>query len=306
MFLFVPSSVDEIPAKQKWFCNPACDELKRRKVCRFGFQVVGKLSEGIKRTSLSCAIHLPNNFANEMLRPEGPPDSCARTISDLSTFEPLCGFWWFAVLHGNKVPEPWRENLSGALDNLVRLIDHLMTLHVPVALENVALTNFRQAADKTWLPETFPDPRVGSLSSDMLEVRRRTGCELLVDIEHLAFAIRYATETGVIPAGNELAYLYSELEQMDACYYHISGSYPEGWVEVRDGKVATHAPIASDDAHVKNFLRFALKQDERKAGGVVLVPEVAGPENPCWRCRAANSQQSSFDNICQMLLDLTD
>ena len=144
----------------------------------------------------------------------------------------------------------------------------------------------------------------------MLDVRNQAGCDLLVDIEHLAFAANFAKESGLreeaphIYRVNGEVNLYSEIEAIDAQFYHFAGSYPEGWMEIRDGKVASHAPITTDDMHVMDFLKFAISQDMKKDGKVVIIPEVSGSDNLCWAERPKDAQETSFENVCQMVLQL--
>jgi len=217
---------------------------------------------------------------------------------------------------------------------MIAMIRELKELGIPVALENVALTNFAFVSG-VWKPETYLDLRVGSLAYDMLEVKRRTGCGLVVDLEHLSFSLNFILGTGNysglcehssspkrlsgsekklkeccgfflrpgwMPAVFNQTDLFGELAKIGGTVYHIAGFSPEfgTWQEIVSGKIASHASIRANDGALRKFLKMEMLINPE----LILVPEVAGSENPCWADRPPNAQETSFENLCEMVCQI--
>lgn len=327
MRVFIPARVDEIPEKMKWLSKTTCRKLKNNGII-FGFQIQGSV-KGL-RTSYPFGVHLPSNLANQWQN---------SVVDEVASLDPQP---FYAVLHGNRVSQAAKslrekktkylsdvgaEDYFGAFERLVKVIKDLQDLRIPVALENTGLTNFFMS-NGVWQPETYLDLKIGSLSSDMLGIKKRTGCQLLLDVEHLAFSLNFASRKhdyahlakelpsdisekekalmeefglfirkGWVPVVTNPKGLGEEIKNIGASIYHISGSSGKEWLEIRDGKIDSHAPIKENDKPFREILKLILDQNP------IIVPEVSGPENPCWAHRSSNAQKESFEALCQILVE---
>ena len=338
MKVFVPAGVKELEKKEGWFSIPICQKLGAMGV-EFGFQIQGSV-DGLK-TSRSFGIHLPAKFANEWQfeeKREKLEDMMNKIISLRN--QPV-----YVIIHGislNRTPKSpenkERKYLSdvGAKDyfkayrEMIDIIKESLERGLPITLENTAFTNFF-FENGIWQPETYLDLRIGHLSSDMLRIKQRTGCALMLDIEHLCFALSFACRrngyTGLqncipgslsklenllikdfglfikqdwSPIAINPSALEEEIKAIGAQIYHISGSNGETWLEVENEKITSHAPITEKDELLRKALRFILDQNQN----VIIIPEVSGPENPCWQHRSPNAQKESFEALCRILSDI--
>lgn len=340
MLVFLPAGVKEIEEKTEWFKKPICKKLSRKGV-EFGFEIKGSVA-GLK-TNYPYGIHLPNNIASQWRDPT-QKEKLEKEIENVSKFSPL-----YTVLHGIKVSwartgyeilpsEAEKGFISdvGAIEYLeatkeqTGFIKYLKSLGITVVLETVAPSSF-SFENGIFLPQTFLDMKVGSLSQDMLKVQQNSGCGLLVDVEHLAFAqnffqrkynyanipieipSRFSPEEKIVmkeygifvrksfpPASTTLKNFKKEIKSIGAKIYHLCGtSDGKNYLEIKDNGVASHSPITLEDKGFRKYLDIVLKQKPE-----ILVLEVAGPQdNPCWQNRAANVLETSFENFCQILLE---
>jgi hypothetical protein len=339
--VFVPAGVQEIPEKKKWFKKPICEKLWQEGI-EFGFQIQG-FPQGLK-TLYPYGLHLPANMASQW-RDVTKRKKLQRRLKEINNLSPGP---LFAVLHGIRVSHSrlgYKEAVSErernfisdvraddyfrAIEELIEIIRYCMRLRIPIALENVAFTNF-VVKDEITQPKTYLDLRIGTLSSDMLRIKRETGCELLVDIEHLAFALNFAhrkyqysnlsqeipdevsrIETALIkeygiflrkywvPVITKETDFRKEVKEIGAKIYHLCGCYQGKMVEIDDGRVVDQTPILVKDKCFRQYLRIILREKPE-----ILVLETSRvKDNPYWAYLAPNVQEMSFENLCQILLE---
>ncbi|MFH1656854.1 MAG: hypothetical protein ABH919_00045 [bacterium] len=179
MLVFLPAGAKEVTEKAKWFEERICQKLKTKGIV-FGFEIKGSV-DGLN-TIYPYGVHLPNNLVNFWRDPD-QREVQEMKIKEVAKLKPL-----YVVTHGIKVSqsrkgyEPTSEQEKKycsdvgsreylrAVEELVEFIRYCQGLGLPIALENTAFTNFSME-NGNWLPETYIDLRIGTLSSDMNRIK---------------------------------------------------------------------------------------------------------------------------------------
>lgn len=331
MLVFLPAGVKEVAEKSKWFKKLICQKLKTKGIA-FGFEIKWPIN-GLN-TDYPYGVHLPNNLVN-FWRDSDQREAQEMKLKEVAKLKPL-----YVVTHGIKVSrsrkgyEPTSEQEkkycsdvgSGeylqAAEELVKFIKYCQELSLPIALENTAFTNFSME-NGNWLPETYIDLRVGTLSLDMNRIKEETGCELILDIEHLAFSLNFAARThqyghlpknipvclsreekqvlkkfglfcraGFVPVVKTNKKFNKETKATKAKIYHISGCYSGELQEIKDGRIVSHSLILAKDKCFRRYLKTILRNNPE-----VLVVGVDDHLK-------AGSQKESFESLCKYLLEL--
>jgi len=338
--------VREISQKVLWFEKPICDSLRGSGI-EFGFQVQGSV-KGLQELNIPFlfGVHLPNNLASEW-RDDNKRTTLQEELERVASLNPRP---LYAVLHGvrvshsrlgydesvserekNYISDIGAETYFEAVEELISFIKYLQEMGIPVALETVAFTNFSRISG-SFIAETYLDLRIGSLSADMLHISRRANCQLLVDLEHLAFAVNFATRRynyshlpkvipdplsekeellleefgiflrpGWVPIMTRVGDSEEEIRKIGAEIYHVGGCFEGKRIELEADMVASHAPITLEDECFRQELRNILKERPE-----ILVLEVSGSnEIPCFTPRLPNpdAQIASFEALCQILAE---
>lgn len=344
MWIAILAGERDFSLKENWVHLPVCEELKEKRGVEFGFQIAGKPFNGLEKIcrQYPVGLHLPAGIADRW-----EEEDKEELLTQLSSLDLK-----FVVVHGIRIGWPFPEYLNLTSDNLVRHVsmasakDYLEGLdtmeailndftgaRIPIALETVAFNNF-DFKDGIWQPTMHLDLRVGNYSTDLIEMRERTGCGVVNDIQHLSFSLNFAhweqnytflkhkvlaqippdlskeerivlekyhiflrrNRVPLVIAGT----LEEEVEKIGAKIYHLSGCYNSRQVEIRKGRVASHAEIGKDKCFRK-LIQMVLSQDPE-----VLVIEVSGSDdNPCWDYRppTLELQKRSLENLCELLLE---
>lgn len=231
------------------------------------------------------------------------------------------------------------EDYAAALDRMIEAVQSINREYgLKLCLENTPLTSF-MSRHGSHDRELRLDMRIGSLSNDMRAVSICANCGCVLDLEHLAFACDFLRRrhlySGLLPPQllsgkktalekitelafgfflrrGEIPYSWREITashvldllQSGTNIVHLSGTTEGGgnWVEMNNGKKTTHAPIEKEDALLERVVTMIYR---RTQGDVTLVLEASGHESsPCRKDRPADTQQQSFENLCEMLLDI--
>ncbi len=314
--VFLPAGLREVEERSGWFRT-----LDLLRFFVFGFELkiqykdlpdLVEVVDLLRSMGIPYGIHLPNQFANNWLAGMQGPRELVKAVARIcrSANAPQ-----YVVLHGPSVEAgrtytPYAsdsflykgtmEDYAAALDRTVDMIRDLMGMGIPVRLENVSLSN-QFLVDGKWVPPTHLDLRIGTLAIDILASVGATGCGIVVDIEHLVFALQTLVDLGDL----EVADIRGQLGLLDADVYHIVGNgfetrelvtSPEG-----DVLIAEHSPIFPDDAATEEVLRYILRL--RHGRGVTFVLESSGPAD-YYTDRPEDTLEISFRNLCIMLQNL--
>ncbi|KPJ55349.1 hypothetical protein AMJ47_00555 [Parcubacteria bacterium DG_72] len=337
MKIFICANIQEVPVKEKWFSKKVCKDLKRKKI-EFGFEIKGPI-DGCDKISYPFGIHLPGSFANRWQK-EGEiiKGDLLRMLEPVSYlhYQPL-----YVVLHGLRVnkdnaktegfiSDASAEDYLLAFKRIVKLVEEMLNLRVPAAVENVAITNFAKQGD-LWLPRTYLDLRTPTLVSDMLMIKKETGCQLVLDIGHLGFTanlakreLNYETlkkeipnrlsrkelevylkhkiflRKGRIPVFHRFRIL-KEVQKPDLNIFHVAGCSADGkFREIknlgREKVVSSHDAIEDND-----FFRMLIKTILKKKD-VIIVVEVSEPDSSlCYKYRPAGVEERSFETLCHII-----
>lgn len=330
MLVFLPVSFKEIKEKSRWFEKPVARKINGN--VSFGFEIKKPSMEGLRtfgEPSYPYGIHFHNDISIEAQKFDDQVDAALR-------LKPL-----YAVLQGMKVNLcPPKENgfrfLSelGAIDyrkSMEQFVDfakRLKRLNLPIAIENTAITEFVTRAG-VLQPKLYFNLRIGTFSRDLQAVQKSLDCQIVLDIEHLSYALNYVKrkfqysrlpkvvfsemtfteaknldEYGLfIRKGFPLAVSHplnfkEEIKNTGARIYHLSGCQRRiGYIEIIKDRIVNHGPIHLNDKEFRRNLRIILAQKPE-----VLVLEVGRAEdNACWSYRSQDVQEKSFENFCKML-----
>ena len=345
MWIAIPAGKGDIVEKEDWINLPICKKLHEEKGINFGFQVSGLFPEIRTFTkNYPVGVHLPAGIAD---RWDDDRDIRSKQIEQLASLS-----LEFVVIHGRRIGEmspdffdrgnnDLQRYLSGAsaqnyldgLNEMEAILNEFMEIDIPITMESVAFNNF-DYQDEVWQPKMHLDLRVGNYTTDLLEMRDRTGCEIVNDVQHLSFSLNFThwkhnysflrdevsaeiprdlsekekmvfdkyhifLRKGEVPLVRAYT-LEEEIRNIGAKIYHLSGCYEGSQVEIKNGKVASHAEIRKDSCF-QSILKTVLAQDPE-----VLVMEVSGStDNPCWDYRrpTLKLQEESLKNLCELLLD---
>lgn len=332
MKLLIPAGIRDLPVKEKWIRTPICQRAVEKCKLVLGFQVSVTQTDCIENLNgfvHPFGIHFPNRMADDWPAMRRLAERVARLNP-----QPL-----FAVIHGKKVASStandYLVNFSNsdwfaAFAEMEHVINELKELGIPVAMENTALTNFCFQQGR-WRPETYLDVRIGGFVSDLMEIAGRTSCQLVVDVEHLAFSLnllnrqaeyqalpkqsarnpllgRVSFESGKPPSAVSRFDLWKTLDEIPAEVYHFAGSpalSENRWQEICEGKISSHMPVSENDTAVRRFLDFINKKDKESLGGISVVPEVSHQYGEDYfGKRGPNSQQQSLEAVCKILLGI--
>jgi len=331
-----------VERKQEWFSKPICGLLQKKGV-QFGFQLSCPVDFS-RMLDCPLAVHLPGGFANQW---QGQGERISEDLQEV--LDPIIQQkekLLYVVLHGLRVnkgrpdaegaelyiSDVSAEDYVSAFKRMVKLVEQLMDLDLPIAVENVAFTNFHRDNEGVFHPKTFLDLRIPVLVSDMERLRKETGCKLVLDIEHLAFALKFANRRNIyarlpdcIPQGcsNQEAmvlvnrgifirkdrvpvvpYILSleeEIKKVQTEIFHISGCCSNGeyseikpWGQAKK-VVGSHDQI-TDSCNFRELLAGMLRPNS------IIVPEVAGPDmNPCHAQRPDDAEEKSFLVLCEII-----
>lgn len=330
MLVFLPASFKEIKEKSRWFEAPAAKKISGR--VSFGFEIKKPSMEGLRffgEPPYPYGIHFHNDISIEAQKFDDQVDAALR-------LKPL-----YAVLHGMKVNLcPPKENefkfLSemGAIDyrksseQFIDFAKRLKRLNLPIAVENTAVTEFVIRAG-VLQPKLYFGLRIGTFSRDLLALKEKLDCQIVLDIEHLSFALNYIKrrfqysrlpkvtfgemtfteeknleeyglflKKGFPLAVNHTLTLEEEIKNAGAKIYHLSGCRRRvGYIEVVRDRIVDHGPVHLNDKEFRKDLRIVLAQKPE-----ILVLEVGRVEdNACWSYRSKDIQERSFESFCRML-----
>lgn len=337
--IFLPAGATEVEEKKEWFSWPICQEL-RKKGLGFGFELKGSTS-CLSELGVPCGIHLPGSFADDWQEKE---EARYQEIAPCLDFKPL-----YVVTHGLRVnpevgltpqteryfTEATAQGYSDSFERMIKLIEQLQSFGLPVAVENVAITNFSKE-EGAWQSKTHLDLRMPSLPGQMLKLRAINNCQLVLDVQKLAFAFdflcrrgpykllemegiknasveeqRTLTEHGIyirpgtVPFAQADYVLLDEIKRLleSISVFHLSGCLCDGtFLEVRNPQsgpvIASHDEIKNNAGMIK-ILEVILQKED-----AILVVEVAGSEFACHQDRDRDVQQRSFKTLCFMINDL--
>ena len=350
MKVLVRAKVGEISKKEKWFSKPICQELTKRGV-EFGFQIKNSV-EGLTKLDYPFGVHLPGSFADRWQQ-EGEiiRGDLLRLLESISVMQPQP---LYVVLHGLRVnmdkpslgeassyiSEVSAFDYLSAFGRIIKLVKELLSLGIPVALENVAFTNFYKDSQGVWQPKTHLDLRIPTLAEDMNIIQEETKCQLVLDVEHLAFALNFANRMfnyeelalydpplGVFPEDSEVWYkhhifvssgkvlvicppagyprfwLFDEVKKVRASIFHLSGTQSAScwWQEIKE--VEGKEAVGSHDIIREDdpALNWIIGFILQKEDWIV-VPEVSGPDvNPCHWERLINTEEQSLETLCCLI-----
>lgn len=344
MKIFIPSGIQEIELKSEWLLSDsvAVKTLKKFGV-EFGFEIKGS-TQGLENAEMKFpfGIHLPADTTTAWQDCENrkPILDRLRMLAKIKQ-KPL-----YANLHGTAAS--WAINTKtdgnerfvsggGALNYLLSfnelfgIITRLQDSGIRIALENTPFVDYIEI-DKVTQPITFLNFKVGTLSSDLLLMKEKTGCEIIFDLEHMAFFLNFAgrkfhyaglpkkipenlskeekllleqigifLRTGFVPVLKDKTTLELEIRKTGAKIYHLCGTSDGKWLEYQNSLVLGHQPIKIDDETFRQYLRVVLEQKPE-----ILVLEAAGSDdNPCWNFRQPRAvvQRESLENFCQILAE---
>ena len=333
MHLLVPSNAKQLSSRAEWFKNPIARKLNQEKGVEFGFELKGESETITEAPPLFWGVHLENNLAtNWYYHPENRSE-IIHSVTELTKLRPD-----YAVLHGIHLDwHPPKKDyigryinhssasellkISKANSELVKILKHYFNLKI----ENFPLTDCYKE-DGKYLPSTFLYTGAGRLN-DLLEIKEEQGCDILLDLEHLAIVLNFLNreenydniplkkienltfadrkiyekygfyvKKGYIPYTDEKYEIKDWIKKIKAKFYHLTGSF----CEIDPGKkITTHMPVETDDKVFRKYLKMVLAQEPE-----VIVLEVASKgDNPCYDYLRPNETELSFYNLCRILLE---
>jgi len=202
----IPAGIKQINGKASWFNNEYAKELEKKGV-EFGFQIIvpadGDLSGLPQDFSLPFGFHLPHFLSGWYRHHE--IDKFQRIVESVTKYRKHR----FAVLHGMSVDKDRRKYNQENTENennfvcsfsakdwlncfyqQASCIKELMRNSVKVAFESVSPSTFTVKNGDLY-PHTYLDLRIGSTINDLTAIQKETGCDLVIDEEHLRFALNY-------------------------------------------------------------------------------------------------------------------
>ncbi len=202
----IPAGIKQINGKASWFNNKYAKELEKKGV-EFGFQIIvpadGDLSELPQDFSLPFGFHLPHFLSGWYRHHE--IDKFQRIVESVIKYRKHR----FAVLHGMSIDKDRKQYNQENTENennfvcsfsakdwlycfhrQASCIKELMQNGVKVAFESVSPSTFTVKNGDLY-PHTYLDLRIGSTIKDLIAIQEKTGCDLVVDEEHLRFALNY-------------------------------------------------------------------------------------------------------------------
>lgn len=318
MKIFVATSVGEIPKKEKWFGKKIC-EILRKKGVEFGFEIKDSVA-GFEEFNYPFGFHLPKSFANNWRNNGG--------VLEKTPFKPLNNLKpEYVVLHGLKIIPQRRgvvsdEDYSDAFLKMVKLMKQLIEFGLPAAVENAPVIDFVKE-NGSYLPKTFLHLRVPTSVPEMINIRRRTGCRLVIDVEHLAMNgnfFRSIEDNKSLPAddpknvttygqffnryGSLISHDLSYLKEVEVAWpniFHITGCCSDGTfkeVKTFDSKeVVGHHDLIEDNPYFEKIIQTMLEREN-----ITIVQEVSGPNlDQCFAHRSEDVEEKSFETLCTVL-----
>lgn len=333
--VFLPASVGEVKEKAKLF--------KKHSHIGFGFEIKGSYRrlETFLPEGIPFGIHLPSDFMDEWGVQKEEKKEFLKGIAFL-TPPPR-----YVVVHGGSVHKPKPEDrgyltAAGmeeyrlAVEEFTKMAEYCQQCRIPIYLENTAFTDLT-LKDGVFLPETHLNLRIGNFSSNLLKIKEKARCGLVLDVEHLGHAINFIQrkenysdlpkwqellpkqlssdknnflrEYGLlfqnrmpvipIPGGIDLM---EEIRKIgvQTKIYHLTGGYGEckrRYVEVAEGRVVSHSPIDRRSEFFNKILNVVMEQKPE----VLVVETATSKDNVCWAYLQKNSLERSFEELCSLL-----
>lgn len=298
--IFVSAGAGEVTVKSPWFESKACQNLEKGGV-KFGFEMKGKVIEP-PDTSRPYGLHLPGPFATYYCT-EGSSQELDSAIRIITEVNPE-----YVVLHGPVVARSSTSDLlfsgSGAPDFLdiwerfIDLIFYLMVQEIWVCVENTQNVHYTLDSGQF---RPYLALSIGTYLNDMYKLFQETGCGTVLDVEHLMLAIQESSEFFAPERPDYAAFEMEDfLKLLNPQVVHICGTTGGQFVQIHDNRRSAHQPIKSDDAVVRHLLAQIVANNP----DVTIVLEVASPRDPGFEYLSEDSQQTSFEVICDMLLKI--
>ena len=199
MKLLAPSIPEEFMNRVEWFKKPLARKLVQEKGVEFGFELKGPSGKITKAPPLFWGVHLPINLASKWYHFPNHREKIFAELERLAKLKPD-----YAVLHGinlyrqpesKKFPERYLNKTQPEefLKILKANIDFVSQVKkiLPVRIENTLLADF-YIVDQEYkiAPLTHFHSQVQTLD-DMLEIKKKTGTDLLIDLEHLILTANF-------------------------------------------------------------------------------------------------------------------
>lgn len=341
MYLLAPSGVDEFRDRIDWFKKPNARKLAQKFGVSFGFELKGDTEDLKVSPPLFWGVHLENNLAtNWYYHPEKRAEIIYEATK-IAKLEPD-----YAVLHGIHLltHQPRKDyigryinhsspsellTISKANIELIKTLKHYFNLKI----ENYSLVDCYEENGE-YLPSTYLYTGAGRFK-DLLEIKEESGCEILLDVEHLSTLFNFLNreknyhnlplekindltladkklyekygfyfKKGYIPYTDKKYELSDWIKEFNAKYYHLTGSFQDvepGSKGVPFGgkKVITHGPIVAGDKEFRKYLKIILRQKPE-----VLILETASKgHESCFNYLRTNETEISFDSLCKILLE---
>ncbi|KKQ17248.1 MAG: hypothetical protein US31_C0020G0003 [Berkelbacteria bacterium GW2011_GWA1_36_9] len=340
MYLLVPANSKQLIERALWFKNPVARKLAQEKGVEFGFELKGE-PETISPPAggappLYWGYHLPGGFASEYYYHPEKRRQLISSVSHLVSLKPN-----YVNLHGIHL---WRQpsakkhlnryvNRSESAEYLkvleanIELIKKLQAILPQLTLENYPITSDFRGKDGKILPETYLFTGSGRLN-DLLYLRKKTGVEILLDLEHLILTLNFLNrqknyrhvpvnkshklnsdeekikeifgfniQKGQIPFANKEIILKDIVKKIGAKRYHITGSDQD----VNPGKkILSHGPIEVGNKAFRKNIQLVLSQKPE-----TILIEVANSINDTYYGShlRPNETELSFCNLCEILLE---
>lgn len=332
MKLLAPSAVDEFRDRIDWFKKPNVRKLASKHKVEFGFELKGDVENLKEAPPLFWGVHLANNLATNWYYHKENREEIIHEATKVAKLKPD-----YAVLHGIHLEwHPPKKDyigryinhsaateilkISKANDELIKTLKHYFNLKV----ENYPLTSCYEEEGK-YIPSTFLYTGSGRLN-DLLEIKYEPGCDVLLDLEHLATTLNFLNreknyhnlpvekienptladrkiyekygfylKKGYIPYADEKYELKDWIKKIGAKYYHLTGSLED----VDPGKkIISHGAIEVGDKMFRKNLGYILAQKPE----VLVLETSSSKEDACFSHLRVNETELSFDNLCEILL----
>jgi len=332
MYLLAPASPKEFINRALWFKSPEARKLQSQKKVEFGFEIKGPLKEITQAPDLFWGVHLPIELATNWYYDPSKRKSLIEEVKRVTKLRPN-----YAVLHG--IALRWTppakdyihryfnladtKNYQKVLQANVKLINILKNI-APLKIENGQVVDFYQ--QRPFSPYTCLHTGIQKFM-DMIYLKKKTGVEIVLDIEHLILTLNFLNRTknyrnipiekisdltaddkklktifGFILKKNYIPYLRKKIsfEKVLPCfgakYYHLTGTTQDA---VFGKKILSHGPISPTNKTFRKHLKLVLAQRPE-----VLVLETASSgHGNAWNHLRSNETEISFENMCKILLE---
>jgi len=333
LYLLIPSGAKQLIERALWFKNPIARRLLNKKDVGFGFELKGEPETITAAPNLYWGYHLPISLSEEYYyHPEKRQKLLGRCShiaklkpSYVNVHGPEC--WWRPKK--NQYVNRYRFRSAPAeplriLAETVAYIKALQKIFPQLTLENTTLVDYYRD-ENAYLALTSFQTSVGTLE-DLFYLRRQTGVEILLDLEHLMINLNflnrqknyaglkvepfeptedekklskilgYKVKKGFISYAEPKIELVEFVNKIKAKKYHLTGSCQDVVMGKRD---LSHGPIKLADKKFRQNLRLILAQKPES----ILLETASRGDNPCFSHLHPNETEISFYNLCQILLE---